>query len=108
MNLKEEKNMITILDVEHTVTTRDGKTHMDPFESNNKMVMVGVIANGREYIYNMNDSRVSYHTEIQSILHHTKLLVCHNVVHDLMWLWESNFIYNGECSPTSSSVNWFK
>ena len=92
--------MITILDVEHTVTTRDGKTHMDPFESNNKMVMVGVIANGREYIYNMNDSRVSYHTEIQSILHHTKLLVCHNVVHDLMWLWESNFIYNGEVYDT--------
>jgi DNA polymerase I-like protein with 3'-5' exonuclease and polymerase domains len=100
MNLKEEKNMITILDVEHTVTTRDSKTHMDPFESSNKMVMLGVIANGKEYIYNMNDDRVSYHTEIQSILNHTKLLVCHNVVHDLMWLWESNFKYDGEVYDT--------
>ena len=31
------------LDVENTVTKRDGKTHMDPFEPNNTLVMVGML-----------------------------------------------------------------
>jgi len=29
------------LDVENTVTHRDGKLHLDPFETDNKLVMVG-------------------------------------------------------------------
>ena len=31
------------LDVENTVTRRDGKLHLDPFEKENSLVMVGVL-----------------------------------------------------------------
>ena len=34
--------MKVVLDVENTVTRRDGKLHLDPFESTNTLVMVGV------------------------------------------------------------------
>ena len=92
--------MITILDVENNVTKRDGKTHLDPFEPDNKLVMVGFIVDGREYLYRTDDVNVSYHAEIQSILNKTTLLVCHNVVHELLWLWECGFEYNGNVYDT--------
>ena len=31
------------LDVENTVTKRDGKMHLDPFEPENTLVMVGML-----------------------------------------------------------------
>ena len=31
------------LDVENTVTHRDGKMHLDPFEPTNSLVMVGML-----------------------------------------------------------------
>ena len=31
------------LDVENTVTRRDGKLHLDPFETTNSLVMVGML-----------------------------------------------------------------
>jgi hypothetical protein len=31
------------LDVENTTTKRDGKLHLDPFEPNNRLVMVGCL-----------------------------------------------------------------
>ena len=34
--------MKLVLDVENTVIKRDGKLHLDPFESSNSLVMVGV------------------------------------------------------------------
>ena len=92
--------MQVILDVENNVTKRDGKTHLDPFEPDNKLVMVGFIVNGREYLYRTDDINVSYHAEIQSILNKTTLLVCHNVVHELLWLWECGFEYNGNVYDT--------
>ena len=35
--------MITILDVENTVVKRNGKMHLDPFEPENTLVMVGML-----------------------------------------------------------------
>ena len=34
--------MKLILDVENTVTKKNGKMHLDPFEPTNKLVMVGI------------------------------------------------------------------
>ena len=34
--------MKTVLDVENTTTTRDGKLHLDPFEADNSLTMVGI------------------------------------------------------------------
>ena len=35
--------MKLILDVENTTTKRDGKLHLDPFEPDNSLTMVGVV-----------------------------------------------------------------
>ena len=35
--------MKLVLDVENTVTNRDGKMHLDPFEPTNSLVMVGML-----------------------------------------------------------------
>ena len=35
--------MRLVLDVENTVTHRDGKLHLDPFESKNHLVQVGML-----------------------------------------------------------------
>ena len=43
--------MRLVLDVENTVTNRDGKLHLDPFESNNHLVQVGMLdADGKETV----------------------------------------------------------
>ena len=83
------------LDVENTVTHRDGKLHLDPFETNNKLVMVGCLTdNGKEYLYRDNFDGV------QELLDQATVLIGHNIVHDLMWLWECGFKYDGPIFDT--------
>ena len=96
--------MITVLDVENTVTKRDNKLHLDPFELTNSLVMVGVLIEGSEpkhYTFDHVDYDCKYEyrkrdcAELQDILSKTTLLVAHNAQHDLMWLWETGFKYDG-------------
>jgi DNA polymerase I-like protein with 3'-5' exonuclease and polymerase domains len=83
------------LDVENTTTKRDGKLHLDPFEPDNKLVMVGCLTDqGSEYLYNM-DRGGTPHVEIQELLDQATILIGHNIAYDLMWLWESGFRYDG-------------
>ena len=83
------------LDVENTVTKRDGKMHLDPFEPDNKLVMVGCLTDqGNEYLYSM-DRDGTPHVEIQELLDQATILIGHNIAYDLMWLWESGFRYDG-------------
>ena len=98
--------MILILDVENTVTERDGKKHLDPFEPTNTLVMIGCKFVGDEetYIATFDHSQVSP-TEhgrdvIQDYLDSAELLVGHNLAHDLPWLWESGFKYSGKIFDT--------
>ena len=78
--------MKLVLDVENTVVTRDGKLHLDPFEPDNSLIMVGALTEGGDdYLYRM-DGDVSYFEEIQELLDRTTVLIGHNIVHDLMWL----------------------
>ena len=92
--------MKLVLDVENTVTEREGKLHLDPFESDNSLIMVGALTeSGDEYLYRM-DEDTSYFNKIQELLDKTTVLIGHNIVHDLMWLWESNFKYNGDVFDT--------
>ena len=37
---------------------------------------------------------------IQSILDETTVMIGHNIVHDLMWLWECGFKYDGKVFDT--------
>ena len=83
------------IDVENTVTKRDGKMHLDPFEADNKLVMVGCRTDkGVEYLYNMDRDGESV-VGIQELLDATTILIGHNIAYDLMWLWESGFKYDG-------------
>jgi len=78
------------LDVENTVTKRDGKMHLDPFEPTNRLVMVGCLTDtGREYLYRDNFDGV------QALLDEATILIGHNIAYDLMWLWECGFKYDG-------------
>ena len=100
--------MNLILDVENTVTKRDGKLHLDPFEPDNKLVMVGTYHNTNNliteeiHVFNHNevDTSPSGHVALQDDLDRTDVLVCHNASHDLLWLWESGFTYEGKVWDT--------
>jgi DNA polymerase I-like protein with 3'-5' exonuclease and polymerase domains len=83
------------LDVENTVTNRNGKMHLDPFEPTNKLVMIGCLTDtGKEYLYRDN------YDGVQELLDSATILIGHNIVHDLMWLWECGFNYEGSVFDT--------
>jgi DNA polymerase I-like protein with 3'-5' exonuclease and polymerase domains len=93
------------LDVENTVTHRDGKLHLDPFEANNTLVMVGMLTDkGDERIVTFDHSECEPddfgHTAVQEWLDKTTVLICHNAAHDLLWIWESGFKYDGDVFDT--------
>ena len=101
--------MRLVLDVENTVIKRDNKLHLDPYEPTNSLVMVGVLPEGGEpkhYTFDHVDYDCKYEyrkrdcDEIQDILSKTTLLIAHNAQHDLLWLWETGFKYDGDIWDT--------
>jgi DNA polymerase I-like protein with 3'-5' exonuclease and polymerase domains len=93
------------LDVENTTTKRDGKLHLDPFEPNNSLTMVGILTDqGVEHHFPFDHADVpsqdDYHERVQWFLDQATIIICHNAAYDLMWLWESGFIYNGPVFDT--------
>ena len=93
------------LDVENTVTHRGGKMHLDPFEPNNSLTMVGVLTDqGVEQHFPFDHeehlSKRNYFDQVQWYLDNATVLICHNVAHDLLWLWESGFKYDGAVFDT--------
>ena len=96
-----------ILDVENTTTTHHDKLHLDPFEPDNTLTMVGMqrVDDGRMLRLpfdhsEFQDTDGSNHKRIQATLDRCTLLVGHNLQHDLMWLWESGFKYDGPIYDT--------
>ena len=99
--------MKLVLDVENTVTRRDGKLHLDPFERDNQLVLVGVLDdhdNEFQFTFHHNEadgSLIPYETEtLQAMLDDTAVLIGHNIAHDLLWLWECGFTYDGPVFDT--------
>ena len=93
------------LDVENTVTHRDGKMHLDPFEVNNSLTMVGILTDqGDERLFPFDhedhESQHDYSERVQWYLDEATILICHNAAHDLLWLWESGFKYDGPVFDT--------
>ena len=93
------------LDIENTVTKRDGKMHLDPFEPENSLTMVGMLNDqGVKRIVTFDHSEVAAdeygHVLVQEFLDATTVLICHNAAYDLMWLWESGFKYDGAVFDT--------
>ena len=100
--------MRLVLDVENTTVKRDGKLLLDPFEPGLELVQVGTqnVDNPDETnIYTLNHKEKQdvggvQAKQIQILLDHTTLLIMHNAQHDLMWLWESGFKYEGAIYDT--------
>ena len=93
------------LDVENTVTKRGGKLHLDPFEPDNSLTMVGMLTDqGVERIVTFDHSEVDAdehgHVLVQEFLDAATVLIMHNAAHDLLWLWESGFKYDGAVFDT--------
>jgi len=93
------------LDVENTVTHRGGKMHLDPFEPENTLVMVGMLSDqGKETIVTFDhaeqQSGEHSHAFVQDMLDRATVLIMHNAAHDLLWLWESGFRYDGPVFDT--------
>ena len=93
------------LDVENTTTERNGKLHLDPFEPNNSLTMVGMLDDtGREHLiyFDHNDIEATPfgHGIVQNELDKATVLICHNAAYDLLWLWESGFKYDGPVFDT--------
>src|SRR5210317_2008818 len=93
------------LDVENTTTKRDGKLHLDPFEPDNSLTMVGMLNDrGEERIVTFDHSEVEAdadgHLVVQDWLDQATVLICHNAAHDLRWLRESGFKYDGAVFDT--------
>ena len=93
------------IDVENTTTERNGKLHLDPFEPDNSLTMVGMLNDqGVERIVTFDHSEVEAddfgHTVVQEWLDQATILIAHNAAYDLMWLWESGFKYDGPVFDT--------
>ncbi len=101
--------MRLVLDVENTTTKRDDKLHLDPFEPDNYLVQVGYLdaddpeatLSIRTLDHNESKDDIGFERlEIQWTLDNTKLLIMHNAQHDLMWLWECGYRYDGAIYDT--------
>jgi DNA polymerase I-like protein with 3'-5' exonuclease and polymerase domains len=96
------------LDVENTVNKRDGKMHLDPYEPGNTLVQVGTqnADNPEEkHIFTFDhtekkDTGGTQRKQLQLILDNTTLMIGHNLQHDLQWIWECGFKYDGAIYDT--------
>ena len=93
------------LDVENVGQVRNGKKHLDPFEPGNSLTMVGMLTDtGDERLITFDHQDVpptpNGHELVQEWLDKATVLIMHNAAHDLMWLWESGFTYNGPVFDT--------
>ena len=95
--------MRLVLDVENSVTWRNGKIYNDPFEPENTLTQVGMVnVDNTDELHIVNidhneakDTSGAGRKLVQSVLDMTTLLIMHNANHDLMWLWESGYTYDG-------------
>lgn len=99
--------MRLVLDVENTVTERGGKNLLDPYEQGNYLVQVGMVNaddTAQRFIVNIDHNEAkdtgAGRKLVQEVLDMTTLLIGHNLQHDLMWLWECGFKYDGDIYDT--------
>ena len=93
------------LDIENTTTERNGKLHLDPFEPDNSLTMVGMLNDqGNKAIVTFDHSEepaTGFGREmVQDWLDQATIIIAHNAAYDLLWLWESGFKYDGPVFDT--------
>ena len=79
--------------------------HLDPFEPENTLVMVGILTDQGQCLTFPFDhvdhpNQEDYYERVQMLLDEATVLICHNAAHDLLWLWESGFKYDGPVFDT--------
>ena len=100
--------MKIILDVENTTTKRDGKLHLDPFEPDNSLTLVGIMDHIREeektvFVFDHKEKTIEdddAQERLQRVLDKTTLIVGHNLQYDLQWLWACGFKYDRDIFDT--------
>lgn len=105
--------MRLVLDVENSVTWRENAKGQsvifnDPYEKDNHLVQVGIVdADNTDNLHIINldhneekDIDGSGRNFLQAMLNKTSLLIMHNAKHDLMWLWECGYKYDGDIYDT--------
>ena len=93
------------IDVENTVSKLpSGKTLLDPFTEGNKLVLVCTRTDkGEEKSFWFSHSTHSMDNAkelLQAQLDEATVLICHNAQHELVWLWETGFTYDGPVFDT--------
>ena len=98
--------MRRVLDVENSITLRNGKIFNDPFEPTNTLTEVGVLCleTGDKNLLCFDHSERNDTTKnkyiLQCWLDSTTLLIGHNLQYDLSWLWATGFKYDGDIYDT--------
>ena len=100
--------MRTVLDVENNTTKRDGKTLLDPWEPGNFLVQVGTLnvdipTEMHILTFDHKEAKDTGNiaaVKLQTVLDATTLLILHNARHDIPWLWEAGFHYDGAIYDT--------
>jgi DNA polymerase I-like protein with 3'-5' exonuclease and polymerase domains len=93
------------IDVENTaIKLESGKILVDPFTPNNKLVLVCTKQDdGTESSFWFNHSTHSTDNAkelLQAQLDQATVLICHNAQHELIWLWDTGFVYDGPVFDT--------
>ena len=93
------------IDVENTVSRLpSGKLLVDPFTEGNRLVLLcAKTDSGEEYSFWFD--HVTHKTDnakilLQELLDKATVLICHNAQHELAWLWETGFTYEGAIFDT--------
>ena len=97
--------MKLVIDVENTVTTRDGKLHLDPYEPTNTLTMAGLgnaDTEGEPHVFTFDHADMPSQdaTKLKAILKKATLVIMHNAQHDLQWLWSCGFDFDCDIYDT--------
>ena len=100
-------SMRRVVDVENSITLRDGKIFNDPYEAANTLTEVGVLCldTGEKRLLPFDhkeatDEHKKNDCVLQRLLDNTTLLIGHNLQYDLSWLWANGFKYDGDIYDT--------
>ena len=99
--------MRRVVDVENSITLRDGKIYNDPYEEANTLTEVGVLCldTGDKRLLPFDHKEATERDKnnscvLQRMLDTTTLLIGHNLQYDLSWLWCNGFKYDGDIYDT--------
>ncbi len=97
--------MRLVVDVENTVTDRNGKMHLDPYEPTNTLTMVGLgnaDTDSEPHVFTFDHAEKPSQdaTKLRQVLKQASVIIMHNAQHDLQWLWSCGFEFDCDIYDT--------